>query len=32
MTADGRLVCATHGRGAYELIVPTSVRRRGVRQ
>ncbi len=31
VTADGRIVAATHGRGAYELVPPSSTRRRGVR-
>lgn len=31
VTADGRVVAATHGRGAYELVPPATTRRRGVR-
>ncbi|HEX6100903.1 MAG TPA: hypothetical protein VF432_31585 [Thermoanaerobaculia bacterium] len=31
VTADGRIVAATHGRGAYELVLPPAARRRGVR-
>jgi photosystem II stability/assembly factor-like uncharacterized protein len=32
VTADGRVVAATHGRGAYELVLPpATTRRRGVR-
>jgi len=31
VTVDGRIVAATHGRGAYELVAPASTRRRGVR-
>ncbi|HET8772175.1 MAG TPA: hypothetical protein VFP80_00225 [Thermoanaerobaculia bacterium] len=31
VTADGRVVAATHGRGAYELVLPPTTRRRGVR-
>lgn len=31
VTASGRIVAATHGRGAYELVVRSTNRRRGVR-
>ncbi len=32
VTASGTIVAATHGRGAYELVPPSPIRRRGVRQ
>jgi hypothetical protein len=33
VTADGRIVAATHGRGAYELVVaPSGPKRRSVRK
>jgi photosystem II stability/assembly factor-like uncharacterized protein len=31
VTADGKIVAATHGRGAYELVTPVPPRRRTVR-
>lgn len=31
VTAKGKIVAATHGRGAYELVESTATRRRGVR-